>query len=497
MSLQMEPDNWDSLSFLQAFVQKEGHSVDGDKKQSDFSVARLLASDDKVAQMENATSAQFDQVLCSDFFALEKRPLCFLILLSHKAAKIRVAKTDLSKSNSDSSRTDESHPAMTTIYNYNEVVLLLQQFVALTLHLPIAIAFKEPKTLYKLCGNIAQIASDAKLSARILYPLKSLLRRFYNNGFNAITPIHGEFFHLCIQSKHYASALDIVTLPLVEVEKEHNGMTSLSFLKYGYYSGVIYLSQKRMQEAISAFLMTISTPATVLSAFVVEAYKKMLLSSLILHGRIQSIPQYAPYVVSRHVDSHCIPYTEFAHAFEQSNFRDLDRITHVYREQSFVKDGNFGLVKQCLVAFKQQTLLKIHQIYNRVPLTDILAIIGQNMSDWNMSISEIEHLFQSNKSENVSVRIDQEKNLIVFQSDNTFDSNKMQQHDVMGRLDAGMQQLLRITDHWRKIDAEIVQHPRFIAHLQQDREKIQPRGPSLVNLGLTDEQKSDPRDMED
>ena len=81
MSLQMEPDNWDSLSFLQDFVQKEGHSVDGDKKQSDFSVARLLASDDKVAQMENATSAQFDQVLCSDFFALEKRPLCFLILL--------------------------------------------------------------------------------------------------------------------------------------------------------------------------------------------------------------------------------------------------------------------------------------------------------------------------------------------------------------------------------------------------------------------------------
>ena len=270
-------------------------------------------------------------------------------------------------------------------------------------------------------------------------------------------------------------------------------MTSLSFLKYGYYSGVIYLSQKRMQEAISAFLMTISTPATVLSAFVVEAYKKLLLSSLILHGSIQSIPQYAPYIVSRHVDSHCIAYTEFAHAFEQANYRDLDRITQIYREQIFVKDGNFGLVKQCLVAFKQQTLLKIHQIYNRVPISDIVAIIGQNASEWNLSKSEIEHLFQSKKSENVSVRIDQEKNLIVFESDNTVESNKTLQHDVMVRLDAGMQQLLCITDHWKKIDAEIVQHPRFIAHLQQDREKTQPRGPSLVNLGLTDE----PRDMED
>ncbi|CCI45508.1 unnamed protein product [Albugo candida] len=487
MSIQIESDNWGSLSFLQSFVQNEGKNAESDKKQSDSSVAKLLVSDEKGFQLKKATLAQFDQVLSSEFFDLRKRPLCNLILLFHKAAKIKVETSGSSKSSAVPIRTDGAHSAAIPNFNQNDVLLLLQQFTALSRHIPLAIALKEAKSLYKLCGNVAQIASDAKLSARILYPLKSLLQRFHDIGFCAITPIHGDFFYLCIQSKHYAAALDIVDLPLVEVEKEHNGMTVVSFLKYGYYSGVIYLSQKLMREAINAFVMTISTPAAALSAFVVEAYKKLILISLIVHGRIHNLPQYVAYVVSRHVDSHCTAYMEFAHAFEQGNYRDLARLAQDYRDKSFIKDGNFGLVKQCLVAFKQQSLINVHRMYNCIPLSDIPAIIGQNVEDWNVSKADIAHLLQTNGNANLSAKIDQEKNLVVFRSDSNFYINKQQQHEIMECLDNGMQRLLCISEHLKKVDAEIVQHPRFIAHLQQDREKRQPRGPSLVGLGLADD----------
>lgn len=81
MSIQIESDNWGSLSFLQSFVQNEGKNAESDKKQSDSSVAKLLVSDEKGFQLKKATLAQFDQVLSSEFFDLRKRPLCNLILL--------------------------------------------------------------------------------------------------------------------------------------------------------------------------------------------------------------------------------------------------------------------------------------------------------------------------------------------------------------------------------------------------------------------------------
>lgn len=58
------------------------------------------------------------------------------------------------------------------------------------------------------------------------------------------------------------------------------------FLLYYYYGGMIYTAIKNYERALYFFEVCISTPAMAMSYIMLEAYKKFILVSLILHGKV-------------------------------------------------------------------------------------------------------------------------------------------------------------------------------------------------------------------
>lgn len=58
------------------------------------------------------------------------------------------------------------------------------------------------------------------------------------------------------------------------------------YLLYYYYGGMIYLAVRNLDRALYFFEVAITTPAHAFSHIMLEAYKKYILVSLLLHGKV-------------------------------------------------------------------------------------------------------------------------------------------------------------------------------------------------------------------
>lgn len=79
----------------------------------------------------------------------------------------------------------------------------------------------------------------------------------------------------------------------------------------------------------------LTAPANVLSSLVVEGYKKMMLVSLIISGKIPALPKYASNAVTRHLKTHTSEYEAlgsycqvWVHALLLAHHRNVYRDVH-------------------------------------------------------------------------------------------------------------------------------------------------------------------------
>jgi COP9 signalosome complex subunit 3 len=97
----------------------------------------------------------------------------------------------------------------------------------------------------------------------------------------------------CISGKMYSFAHDFISnTTILEVNPKQSFLETSDFLKYFYYSGIVYIAVKNFKKALECFNEVMSFPADILSAVCVEAYKKAVLVSLIENGKAYSFPRY-------------------------------------------------------------------------------------------------------------------------------------------------------------------------------------------------------------
>jgi COP9 signalosome complex subunit 3 len=102
----------------------------------------------------------------------------------------------------------------------------------------------------------------------------------------------------------------------------------------------------------------------------VEAFKKFVLTSLLLNGKFLGISKNASNVVHRHMKIYCQPYLEFATAFDKHDVEkcQLNSVTH---KDLYKKDNNGGLVKQCIQALSRNTIQRLTETYLTLSLADL------------------------------------------------------------------------------------------------------------------------------
>lgn len=225
-----------------------------------------------------------------------------------------------------------------------------------------------------VCSKYADLARERGVPRRGILPLLSAVR-LLQDGPGFVTGVHAPFLMLCLLAKCHRRALPILEEEVFSVNASN--VTPKEFMLYGYYGGLVLLGLRRLSEALELFEMAICTPAEALSKIVVDSIQKRLLTSLLVHGK-HSLPRHMPreaqrlYITFSRSNS---LYHDFAKVYARLDKVELANFTELNAE-SFKKDGNYGLAKQCISSVEERKVLGLTRCFITLSLEDIAKRVG-------------------------------------------------------------------------------------------------------------------------
>jgi len=223
-----------------------------------------------------------------------------------------------------------------------------------------------------LCHRYTELAIEHHQALRAVSPLRTAVKKL-KIGTEWLSAVHADFILACLVSKCYSIALPFLNEDIYELGAD--GITSRDLLLYYYYGGMVYVGLKQYKKAVSFFKIVITTPAVVLSNIMVEAYKKFMLTSLILYGKVTSLPRQTSSVLQRYHKNAFPQYTDFVNSFNSNNLEEVHKIAATHAE-TFQKDHNFGLVKQCIQRLTRNNIQRFTQTYLTLSLDEITKQVG-------------------------------------------------------------------------------------------------------------------------
>lgn len=187
-----------------------------------------------------------------------------------------------------------------------------------------------------------------------------------------LTSIHAALFQLCLLAKCFKPSLEFLDVEVTSISQESGQFDSKYFLLYYYYGGMIYTALKNYERALYFFEVCITLPAMAVSHIMLEAYKKFILVSLILHGKIINVPRYASPVLTRFIKPLSQPYQELATSYQTHSCDDVQTVINKYQEV-FTRDHNRGLVDQVLGYLYKKNIQRLTKTFLTLSLSDVAS----------------------------------------------------------------------------------------------------------------------------
>jgi COP9 signalosome complex subunit 3 len=338
----------------------------------------------------------------------------------------------------------------------------IHQVIQLIKHSSVRQIRIDSKKFRNVCYRFTELCRDTKQPIRAILPLRQAINKITSSG-DLISPQHALFVQACITAKCYKAALPILERFVFKIDPDLTGMESVDARLYFYYGGICYIAMKKFNKALEFFEAVISAPALVVSAIMVEAYKKYVLVSLCQKGEVGNLPRYTNSSLLRLFKQLCPGYEEFANSFSTRSVEDLHKVAENHAEH-FIKDGNMGLVKQAIQALYRQNIQRLTKTYITLSLQNITEQVGLPNTE------ETERrVFRMIQSGQVFATINQKDGMVeFFENPEQFSNNK-----TLNYLDKQIHDSISLTKVVTKIDEEIALDQKYIQKILQAE-----RGPS-------------------
>lgn len=186
-----------------------------------------------------------------------------------------------------------------------------------------------------------------------------------------LTAVHCDLCELCLSAKCLKPALAILD---VDISDMRPPLDCREYLLYYYYGGMIYLALKRYDRAFLMLENAVSLPASMVSAIMLEAYKKWLLVGLLCVGRKPQPPKFTStnQLVRLQYVGNCQVYVDLVDAFDKRSPGEL-RDLAIRHEAAYRADRNWGLVKQVLAGRIKQNILHLTKTFITLSLSDLAS----------------------------------------------------------------------------------------------------------------------------
>ncbi|KAG8145784.1 putative COP9 signalosome complex subunit 3 protein [Naja naja] len=236
-------------------------------------------------------------------------------------------------------------------------------------------------TFAGLCHQLTNALVERKQKLTLLLacqqPLRgiSILRQAIDKmqmNTNQLTSIHADLCQLCLLAKCFKPALPYLDVDMMDICKENGAYDAKHFLCYYYYGGMIYSGLKNFERALYFYEQAITTPAMAVSHIMLESYKKYILVSLILLGKVQQLPKYTSQIIGRFVKPLSNAYHELAQVYATNKPSELRSLVNKHSE-TFTRDNNMGLVKQCLSSLYKKNIQRLTKTFLTLSLQDMAS----------------------------------------------------------------------------------------------------------------------------
>lgn len=195
-----------------------------------------------------------------------------------------------------------------------------------------------------------------------------------------LSSIHSDLCQLCLAAKCLKPALSVLDREITDISRENGHFDVKYFLLYYYYGGMIYAAVKNYDRALYFFEMALTTHSLAVSCIMLEAYKKYVLVSLTVHGKVLQLPKYTPQVVSRFIRPMSQQYLDLAVAYSTNSPEELKTVIAKHSEV-FTRDNNVGLVNQVLQSLHKKNIQRLTKTFLTLSLTDVAARVSLTSAD--------------------------------------------------------------------------------------------------------------------
>lgn len=267
-----------------------------------------------------------------------------------------------------------------------------------------------------------------------------------------LTSIHADLCQICLLSKNMRPALQFLDVDINDISKEGGHYDAKDFLLYYYYGGMIYTALKNYDRALYMYEIAVTTPSMAVSHIMLEAYKKYILTALILHGKIPNVPKYTSPVVARYVKPLCQPYHDLAAVYATNNPTDL-HTTVTKHVEVFVRDNNMGLVKQCITSMFKKNIQRLTKTFLTLSLTDMANRV--QLSGPREAEKYVLHMIEDGE---IYATINQKDGMVRFHDN----PEQYKSAAVLAQIDKEMQKCMQLDEKLKEMDREIEVNPQYV-----------------------------------
>uniref|UniRef100_A0A182NJ47 COP9 signalosome complex subunit 3 n=1 Tax=Anopheles dirus TaxID=7168 RepID=A0A182NJ47_9DIPT len=310
-----------------------------------------------------------------------------------------------------------------------------------------------PQVYYELCHHLTNaLVKNKQRTIQGIHVLALAVEkiRLFNTQ---LTPIHADLCQLCLCAKVFNPAIRVLDIDIAAIATtDDNYADTKYFLLYYYYGGMIYAAVKNYERALYFFEVAVSTPALAMSHIMLESYKKYILVSLILHGKVLPIPKYSSQVITRFMKPLSHAYHDLSIAYNTSLADEVRNVVNKFRD-TFQRDTNMGLVKQVVASLYKKNIQRLTKTFLTLSLADVASRVQLS------GPAEAEkYILNMIKSGEIFATINQKDGMVVFKDDpqeyNDQEVFEMVQHQI-GLVMGLNKQIL-------KMDEEIMLNPVFV-----------------------------------
>ncbi|PLW06968.1 hypothetical protein PCANC_23838 [Puccinia coronata f. sp. avenae] len=266
--------------------------------------------------------------------------------------------------------------------------------------------------LFLLVKHLVQWSSQAGLLQTVIEPLLQLIRSY--GPINILTPLHHELLKISLKTRSIDLALELTNMD-IDIDQKRYPIRYQDHLIYHYLAGTVQALGKNYQRAIHLLTIAVSAPGSAISQLQIDAYKKLILVSLLSKSCPPVLPPYTnPHLKSAFKSSsHTKVYLEFMHLYEHA-----ERGSEAYAQlitmaennlAQFQKDNNSGLIKLCIEVLPQKAIKRLIPIYVSIPIAKIDLMLG-HLTEGNAS-GLVTSMIESGE---LKAHIDRGNKMLVF-----------------------------------------------------------------------------------